>query len=177
MSEQNPSEAWPPQQPPQQSFGQAQPPPQQSFGQAPPPGQGYPPPPPGQGFGAAPPPQPAPQEEPAPKKKGGGLVRLGISLLVLAIIGVAGWWFSRDNAPKAEVGNCLAGTTPEELNADKLKIVDCTSSEANFKVVQKGEGKTQANAESACTTDDYKWVFWSGKEGQTGTVLCLAENK
>jgi hypothetical protein len=168
VSEQNPSEA----QQPQQYFGAAQPPPQQSFGQAPPPpGQGAYPPPPQQAYGA-PPPVPAEQ----PKKKRGGLVRLGITLVVLAALGVGGWWFTRKDAVNANVGDCLAGTTPEELNADNLKIVPCTQSDAHFKVVQKGDNKTEANAESACTTDDYKWVFWSGEPGKSGTVLCLAEN-
>jgi len=175
VSEQNPSEA----QQPQQYFGAAQPPPQQSFGQAPPPagpppqGYGAPPPagPPPQAYGA-PPPLPAEQ----PKKKRGGLVRLGIILLVVAAIGVGGWLFTRKNAVNANVGDCLAGTTPQELNADNLKIVPCTQSDAHFKVVQKGDNKTEANAESACTTADYKWVFWSGEPGKSGTVLCLAEN-
>jgi hypothetical protein len=172
VSEQNPSEAFPPQ-PPQQSFGAAQPPPQQSFGQAPP-GQGS--------FGAAPPAQPGqpgqpmPAAEPAPKKKS-GLVRLAVSLVVLAALGVGGWWFTRNDAVNAQVGDCLAGTTPEELNADALKKVDCSASDAGFKVVERVENKTEAEANSACTesTED-RWVFWSGESGKSGTVLCLARN-
>jgi hypothetical protein len=180
VSEQNPSEAFPPQ-PPQQAFGAAaQPPPQQSFGQAPP-GQGS--------FGAAPPPaqpgqpgqpgQPVPgvPDEPAPVKKKSGLVRVVVTLVVIGAIAAGGWWFTRDNAVNAQVGDCLAGTTPEELNADKLKKVDCTQSDAGFKVVERVENKTEAEANSACTesTED-RWVFWSGESGKSGTVLCLARN-
>jgi hypothetical protein len=190
VSEQNPSEAFPPQ-PPQQSFGAAQPPPQQAFGQAPG-GQGS--------FGAAPPPaqpgqpgpgqpgqpgpgepgqpgQPLPAAEPAPKKKKSGLVRVVVVLVVLAALGVGGWWFTRGDAVNAQVGDCLAGTTPEEMDASKLKKVECSASDAPFKVVERVENKTEAEANSACTesTED-RWVFWSGETGKSGTVLCLGRN-
>ena len=175
MSEQNPSEALPPQSP-QQSFGSAQPPPpQQSFGQAPPAGQV---PPGGQaGFGSAPPPQPAQPAEPVPKKRGGRLVGIVVLLVLVAGIGGAAWWFTRDSATNAQVGDCLAGTTPEELNADKLKVVPCTQTDAGFKVVERIENKTETEANSACTesTED-RWVFWSGKKDSSGTVLCLGRN-
>jgi hypothetical protein len=175
VSEQNPSEAFPPQAP-QQSFGAAQPPPQQSLGQAPG-GQGS--------FGAAPPaqpgqpasaPEPAPPAEPAPKKKS-GLVRIAVTLVAIAAVGVGGWFFTRNDASNAQVGDCLAGTTPEELNADKLKKVDCTAADAGFKVVERVENKTRAESDAACTesTED-RWVFWSGEQGKAGTVLCLARN-
>jgi hypothetical protein len=176
VSEQNPSEALPPQ-PPQQSFGAAQPPPppQQAFGQAPG-GQGS--------FGAAPPPgqpgqpgQPLPAAEPEPKKKKSGLVRVVVTLVVLAALGVGGWWFTRSDAVNAQVGDCLAGTTPEEMDASKLKKVECSASDAPFKVVERVENKTEAEANSACTesTED-RWVFWSGETGKSGTVLCLGRN-
>jgi hypothetical protein len=177
VSEQNPSEAFPPQ-PPQQSFGAAQPPPQQSFGQAPP-GQGS--------FGAAPPPgqpgqpgEPMPAAEPAPKKKSGAVRAIVIVavLVVLSAVGVGGWLYTTRNAAgSAQVGDCLAGTTPEQLDASKLKKVDCTASDAPFKVVERIPNKTESEANSACTesTED-RWVFWTGKTGQTGTVLCLGRN-
>jgi hypothetical protein len=180
VSQQNPSDALPPQQP-QQSFGAAQQP-QQSFGAAPgaPGGPGAPGAPGAQGV-PGPPGAPAPgteafgsaPEEPKPKKKN-PFVRIGISLAVLAAIAAGGWWLSRDDAVKAEVGQCLAGTTPEQLNADDLKIVDCTASDAGFKVVQRVEGKTYAESNNACTDEQTEFVFWSGKEGAAGTTLCLA---
>jgi hypothetical protein len=174
VSEQNPSEAFPPQ-PPQQAFGAAQPP-QQSFGQAPA-GQAS--------FGAAPPaqpgqpgqPMPGVPAEPAPVKKKSGLVRVVVVLVVLGALAAGGWWFTRNDAINAQVGDCLAGTTPEELNADALKKVDCGQSDAGFKVVERIENKTEAEANSSCTesTED-RWVFWSGEPGKSGTVLCLARN-
>jgi hypothetical protein len=96
---------------------------------------------------------------------------------VLAAVGVGAWWFTRDNAVNAQVGDCLAGTTPEELNASKLKKVECSQSDAGFKVVERVENKTEAEANSACTesTED-RWVFWSGETGKSGTVLCLGRN-
>jgi hypothetical protein len=170
VSEQNPSEGLPPQ-PPQQSFGAAQPPPGQSFGAAPPP--------PGQSFGAAPPPPPMPAQpaEPAPKKKKGGVLRVIVPLVVVAVIAAGGWWFTRKEAQNAKVGDCLAGTSPEELNAEKLTIVPCTQSDAGFKVVERVENKTEAQSQSACTesTED-RWVYWYGERGGSGTVLCLGRN-
>jgi len=179
VSEQNPSEGLPPQ-PPQQSFGAVPPPPGQGFGTVPPPpGQGFGtvPPPPGQGFGGtAPPPQPAQPAEPAPKKKS-GLLRVIVPLIIVAVVAAGGWWFSRKDAQNAKVGDCLAGTSPEELNAEKLKIVPCTQSDAGFKVVERVENKTEAEAQGSCTesTED-RWVYWSGEKGKAGTVLCLGRN-
>jgi hypothetical protein len=184
VSEQNPSEAFPPQ-PPQQSFGAAQPPPPQqafgqapgaqgSFGAAPPPGQPVQPLQPGQ---PGQPGEPVPAAEPTPKKKKSGLVRVVVILVILAALGVGAWFYTRNDAVNAQVGDCLAGTTPEELNASKLKKVDCTASDAGFKVVERVENKTEAEANSSCTesTED-RWVFWSGETGKSGTVLCLARN-
>lgn len=151
MSDQNPSTPVPPQ--PQQSFG-AVPGGQESAGQAP----------------AA----PAPAEE-APKKKS-GVGRFLIWIVVVAVIAGVGWYLSRDNAVNAKVGDCLGGTTAAELDADNLKIVECTAADAGFKVVQAVPDKLFAEAEAACTEPSTEFYFWSGKEGQKGNVLCLATN-
>lgn len=154
MSEQNQSAEVPPQQPP-------------SFGQAP------------TGADAVGEAQP-PAETPAKKKSGIGRFLIWIVVLVLA--GGAYWFFigSKD-ATNAKVGDCLGGTSAAELDADNLKIVDCTAGDANFKVVQKIDGKTQAQADadggSICTDATTEFYFWSGEEGKAGTVLCLATNK
>jgi hypothetical protein len=96
---------------------------------------------------------------------------------VVAVIAAGGWWFSRKDAVNAKVGDCLAGTSPEELNAEALKIVPCTQTDAGFKVVERVENKTEAEAQGSCTesTED-RWVYWSGEKNKAGTVLCLGRN-
>ncbi len=174
MSEQIPSAEVP--QPPQQSFGTA-PPPQESFGSAPS-GQ--------QTFGSAPPAEPppgapaaadgppaAPVEAAPPKKKGIGVVG-GVVIIVLLLAGVGVFLFlQRDKATNANVGDCLAGTTAAELDANKLSVVDCGGSDAGFKVVQRVEDKLFGEADAACTDASTQFVFWSGNDGEKGTVLCL----
>jgi hypothetical protein len=158
VSEQTPPPgAPPPPQPPQQSFGEA-PGGAESFGSAP-----------------QPPGGPAPADQTAPKKKKNPLPRIIIGVVVAVVVLAGVWYFSRDDAVKAEVGQCLAGTTPSELDADKLKIVDCSAADAGFKVVQRVEGKNYAESDGACTDAATEFVFWSGKDkAKAGTTLCLA---
>lgn len=161
MSDQNPAP-----QTPQQSFGSA-PSGSQSFGSAP---TGS------ESMGSAPP-AAAPAEQAPPKKKS-PLPRIILSVAILAVLGGIGYFLSRDDAVKAEVGQCLAGTTAAELDPDKLKIVDCGASDAGFKVVERIEDKTYAESNAACTSEEAEFVFWSGtKETEPGTVLCLATVK
>ena len=75
---------------------------------------------------------------------------------------------------RAVVGDCLAGTDGEELDADKLKRVACTDTTAAFKVVQIVQDKLVSEAEAACTEPSTEFYFWSGTEGAEGEVLCLA---
>jgi hypothetical protein len=120
---------------------------------------------------------PASTEQAAPKKK--NLVpRIVISVVVVGVIAAVGWYFNRDAAVKADVGQCLAGTTPAELNADKLKIVDCSAADAGFKVVQRVEGKNYTESDGACTEAATEFVFWSGEDkAKAGTTLCLVRAK
>lgn len=113
----------------------------------------------------------------APKKKG-GIARFLISILIIAVAGGVFWFLNRSDASNANVGDCLGGgTSAETVTADDLKIVTCGEAGAWFKVVQKVEDKTQvaATIDSGCTDPSAVSTFWFGKEGEAGTVLCLAK--
>jgi hypothetical protein len=150
------------------------PPPQGQPGQPqfPPPGDpnqagGFPPPQ-GGGFSPAPPPQPA--------RSGGGwkkrVISIVIGLVVLGGVFAATTYFNRDAASKAKVGDCVS-----QEGSDDLKVVECGSSDADFKVVGRVEDKTQAEAGiSACgpfVEAGAEQAYWEGERGKKGLVLCL----
>lgn len=144
--------------------------------QFPPPGDpnqagGFPPP---QG-GGFPPPGPAPQ----PARSGGGMkkvISIVIGIVVVAVIGfgvrAAIDYFDKDAANKAKVGDCVA-----QEGSDDVKVVECGSSDADFKVVGRVEDKTQAEAGiSACgpfVEQGAEQAYWEGERGKKGLVLCL----
>jgi hypothetical protein len=153
---------------PQGQFGQA---PQGQFGQAP---QGQ--------FGAPPPGYPQP---PAPKKRSKArLVVPLISIVVLVVIAVVVFFASKSNPSNAKVGDCLKGsaiTSTTAQDAGDVKIVDCASADAKYKVVGKVDNKTR----SQFSTDDTicqpfvsagaTTALWGQTSGSKGFVLCLAD--
>lgn len=115
-----------------------------------------------------------PAQPPAvPKKsKRRQKIVLTIFLVVVAVLLALVWVATRSNGENAQVGNCVT-----ESGENYVKIVDCGAAEATLKVVARVEDKTQSEARAnACSAyPDADQVFWEGKEGQTGVVLCLAE--
>jgi hypothetical protein len=119
------------------------------------------------------PPQPTPPAK-APSKAGGFVKRVVTSLVVAAVVGLAGLaWKYISGAPEtAEVGSCLTGQS-----ADALKTVDCGEPTAEHKVVGKLDGWSEADFEASdnpCpafpTAENF---YWEGKKGGVGYVLCL----
>jgi len=104
-------------------------------------------------------------------KKRRQLIALGVLLVLVAGFFGAAWFFTRDNGDRAKVGDCV-----KPSGTDSVKIVSCSSPDAAYKVVGRLDGKTQVEAElSAC--DGFPGadaVFWEGKAGDKGLVLCLA---
>ncbi|MGH3728104.1 MAG: LppU/SCO3897 family protein [Micromonosporaceae bacterium] len=125
--------------------------PNESQGPAPAPGAAVPPPP------------------PAPKQKSKVLrVVIGLALAVV-VFGVA-LYFAQSEPGNAKVGDCVSGTSAEEL-----EIVECSAPEAESKVVGRVENKSEAQASTSCTKfKDARQAFWQGKPGEKGLVLCLA---
>ena len=95
--------------------------------------------------------------------------------LVGALFGFI-WLQTRHNPEAASVGDCVRQT-----GTDSVWVVECGDPSATFKVVGRVENKTQVEASlSAC--DPYAGqgavqVYWSGKLGERGYVLCLAKNR
>jgi hypothetical protein len=119
-----------------------------------------------------------PAEE-APKKKKGGVTPFLVSILIIAMAGGVFWFLNREDAMNAKVGDCLGGgDSLETVAADDLKIIACGEANAWYKVVEKVDGKTQiaAGINPGCTNASTEATFWFGKEGEAGSVLCLAKN-
>ena len=123
--------------------------------------------PPQAGMPGPPPPPPAPKKSKRRQK-----IVLTVFLIVVAAVLAPVWVATRSNGENAQVGNCVT-----ESGENYVKIVDCGTPEATLKVVARVEDKTQIEARiSPCTPyPDADQVFWQGKEGETGVVLCLAK--
>jgi hypothetical protein len=108
---------------------------------------------------------------PAPKRRGRQLVWIGvIVVVVLALVGIS-VFLNRNSPSGAKVGDCVHKT-----GTDSIEVVACTDKNAEFTVVGRVEDQTQVQAGlSSCDPyPDADQVFWSGEEGGTGYVLCLA---
>lgn len=159
---------------PQAPYGQPQgyaypPQPQAPYGQQPPPG--YPmAPQPGQPYmqgGAPVPPQPAKRRSPKAILRAIGLV---IAVIVFAFF----WINSLDDAESAEAGDCVQKSS-SSLD-DGLKVVDCGSSEAQYKVSTVHNDTTDP---SVCSEGESAYVksVHRRRSGDTRMVLCLASVK
>ena len=106
------------------------------------------------------------------------LILLAILLVLSAACFVGIWFATRSQATNAKVGDCMHQTAPDEI-----KIVDCSSSDADFKVVGRVEGKEQIESTISITSVCDQWkdqttnTYWQGERGKKGTVLCLSKLK
>jgi hypothetical protein len=113
---------------------------------------------------------------PTPKRKTGLWSWVGIVVLLL-VLGGGYYWFNRNDTQYANVGDCLSGNAAQ-LDASQLKIVDCGSSEATLKVLEKVDNKTKAEADASCTNQNTAYVLWqNSNNSSTGSVLCLGPVK
>lgn len=126
---------------------------------------------------------------PEPEKKSTGKKVLGIVAIIVVALVVGGLkfglrsWLDRDKTAEAKVGDCVAKLpevgTGEQKEAPEAKVVDCTSTDAAYKVAGRVENQTEASAK---TNDDCRqyvkddgdyYVYSSIKSGGTGYLLCL----
>jgi hypothetical protein len=103
-------------------------------------------------------------------------VLLGLVVLLGVLLGLA-WFFNRDAALNAKVGDCLHQTAPDEL-----KIVKCDDANAQFSVLGKVGGKEQIESTISITSVCDQWpdttnTYWQGVQGKKGDVLCLKATK
>lgn len=105
--------------------------------------------------------------------------KIVVAVVVFGVLSAVGWWMSRDEPANAAVGDCLAGTS-----GDDMKVISCDDSTATYKVLGKEEEMTETEWDAAATNGTLcaafpTWdittdgTFWQGEAGETGTVLCL----
>jgi hypothetical protein len=99
-----------------------------------------------------------------------------LAVVAIAVIG-GGWYFNRDAALNAKAGDCV-----HQSGANDLKIVKCDAADADFKVVGKVDDKPESVAMGADSTvceafAETTNVYWEGKKGKNGDVLCLQSLK
>ncbi|MFH8293539.1 hypothetical protein [Streptomyces sp. NPDC018059] len=83
---------------------------------------------------------------------------------------LVGWWASRDDAETAAVGDCLK---PASSSSDRMEVVDCSSSEAEVKVVKKIDGHyTQFTAEAECRKVEGATGFYAETGKGTEFLFC-----
>ncbi|MFD7131026.1 hypothetical protein [Streptomyces sp. NPDC059894] len=139
-----------------QQPGQPGVPPQQPY--APFPNQGAPVPPP-----------------PAPTGRGGKKVLriLGVIAVAILALGVKfgiGWWADRTDAETTSVGSCMHNDGTE--TSPDLNEVDCSSSEAEFEVVEKFDDTSD---DTKCETVQEATISYYQVGSGHNVVLCLKE--
>ncbi|KUO21428.1 LppU/SCO3897 family protein [Streptomyces dysideae] len=161
----------------QNPFAQGQQPYGQPQGQAPYPPQGGYPQQPGQpGFpqqGAAPY-APVPPEQP---RRRFSFKTIKNILLVVGVgtVLIVGYIVSQDDAKNAAVGDCLKAPS-SSASDDTLEIVECSSSQAEVKVLEKIKGRyTELTAETACSKVDGATSYYAETGGKSDFLLCLAD--
>lgn len=117
-----------------------------------------------------------PYAVPVPVKKSRStrrVVALVVLVLVLGGIGLAAYQAQKSNPDSAAVGDCVS-----KGSAEDVKIVDCTSASAAYKVLGKVDNKTQVQFDLSSKTicepfAGAQSAFWKGEIGKPGYVLCL----
>ncbi|MFF4861735.1 LppU/SCO3897 family protein [Streptomyces sp. NPDC002405] len=121
--------------------------------------------------------QGAPVPPPVPPKSGAkkALGIIGAVVFAIAILLVKfgiGWWFSQNDAETTSVGSCLHNKGTD--SSPDLKEVDCSSSDAEFKVVQKFDGSSD---EDKCEGVKGWTISYIQSGGGHDVVLCLKETQ
>ncbi|MCF2537663.1 MULTISPECIES: LppU/SCO3897 family protein [Streptomyces] len=97
-------------------------------------------------------------------------VLVGVGVVVAIVVGVI---TSMDDADKAEVGDCLKSASS---SSDEMEVVDCTSSEAEAKVLKKIDGTyTSFTAETACRKVSGATSFYAQTGDGDNFLLCLSD--
>ena len=156
-------------------FAQGQQPYGQPQGQAPYPQQGGYPQQPGQpGF----PPQggvpyaPVPPEQPKRKLSFKTIKNIVIVIAVLTAA-IGGYIASQDDADHANVGDCLKSTSS---SSDRMEVVDCTSADAEAKVLKKVKGHyTTFTAEPECAKVSGATSYYAETGDGAEFLLCLKD--
>ncbi|MGA4850005.1 LppU/SCO3897 family protein [Streptomyces sp. G5(2025)] len=117
--------------------------------------------------------QGAPVPAPAAPRRGKKLLlRIGGFILVAILIAVGKWYLGKSDAESIAVGSCMhnEGT----MGQPEMNEVDCSSSDAEFKVVEKFDGTSDADKCEAVKASELAY-FQQGKGHDV--VLCLKRAK
>lgn len=100
--------------------------------------------------------------------KNNNLKRIITSVAVIAISLIV--VFVVRGFSEIKVDDCV-----KQVGTDRVEKVDCTSSEAKFKVLGIKEGVSQAGARlNACDAwPDATSIYWTGRTSASGTAYCL----
>ncbi|WTB89827.1 hypothetical protein OIE99_16995 [Streptomyces cellulosae] len=119
------------------------------------------------------PPPGAPVPPQASKRFSKKALRIVAMIAVAVLIGVGKWWFGQTDAETTSVGSCMhnEGT---QFKPD-LKTVDCSSSDAEYEVVEKFEDTSD---DSKCETVKEATIsYYQTGDSSHQVVLCLKEVK
>nr|WP_206209905.1 hypothetical protein [Streptomyces sp. SID10362] len=96
-------------------------------------------------------------------------------VIAVVVVGVAigGYIASRDDADQAGVGDCLKSASS---SSDRMEVVDCSSSEAEGKVLEKVKGHfTSITAETECRKVKDATGFYAETGDGEEFLLCLGD--
>ncbi|MFI2669550.1 hypothetical protein ACH5AU_08320 [Streptomyces albidoflavus] len=110
-------------------------------------------------------------EPPAKNKK--NILRVVGVVIALAVVG-GGWWASQSDPAAAKAGDCVERGNDDDNNPE-LKIVECDSDTAEYKVLAKIEGNfIGMTAQSKCEDQakGFKYAY-TQTQGSDSFLLCL----
>lgn len=112
-----------------------------------------------------------PKRSPGPTgQRRANLIAVLFMAVFLGLLLLGAVLLNRGGAASATVGDCVALT-----GSESIKVVSCDDGDADFKVVGRIAEKTEIEATiSECVPfPDADHVYWQGKSGMRGVVLCL----
>jgi hypothetical protein len=95
--------------------------------------------------------------------------------VVVVTIAIVSYIASQDDADQAKVGDCLKSASSSSSD-DRMEVVDCSSSEAEAKVLKKiGGTYTSLTAETACRKVSGATSFYAQTGDGDNFLLCLSD--
>ncbi|MFE5186678.1 hypothetical protein [Streptomyces sp. NPDC056628] len=115
---------------------------------------------------------PIPPEQPRRKVSFKTVKNILVGVGIVTAI-VVGYITSLDDANQANVGDCLKSASS---SSDEMEVVDCTSSEAEAKVLKKIDGTyTSFTAETECRKVSDATSFYAQTGDGDNFLLCLKD--
>ncbi|GAA0642796.1 hypothetical protein GCM10009535_20170 [Streptomyces thermocarboxydovorans] len=122
--------------------------------------------------GFPPPGAPVPPAQPQ-RKVSFKLIKNIVLAVVVVSVAIGGYIASRDDADQAAVGDCLKSASS---SSDRMEVVDCSSSEAEGKVLKKVEGHfTSLTAEAECRKVEGATGFYAETGDGEEFLLCFGD--